>query len=209
MVLNQSDIINLDQNYRRAFINSLAGFRQAVLIGTKSESGQSNLSIFNSLIHLGANPALFGIVSRPETVQRDTIKNILDTKQYTLNYVSSDYFVEAHQTSARYETHISEFEAVGFTEKTIDPFIAPYVNEAIINIGMQFEEKIDIKINGTVLIIGSIQYIEVNDKLVSIDGFINLEAANILVSCGLDAYFKTQSLGRLSYAKPDKWPITI
>lgn len=36
MVLEKEDIEQLEQSYRTAFINSLAGFRQAVLVATKS-----------------------------------------------------------------------------------------------------------------------------------------------------------------------------
>jgi flavin reductase (DIM6/NTAB) family NADH-FMN oxidoreductase RutF len=209
MKINKSQIESLEKNYRTAFINSIAGFRQAVLVGTKSNKDQNNLAIFNSLIHLGANPALFGLMSRPDVVPRHTLQNILDKKQYSLNYVSISDYEKAHQTSARYGEDTSEFDATNFTTKYIEPFITPFVEEAVVKIAMQFEEKIDIKINGTVMIIGSIQYIELNENLVSSDGFVNLAKAEVLVSCGLDAYFSTNLLGRLSYAKPDQWPFKI
>ena len=99
MHLHQADIENLEKRYRTTFINSLAGFRQAVLVGTKSKSDLTNLAIFNSLIHLGANPALFGLISRPDVVQRDTYKNILDTKSYTLQL---DFEVEDQNPSFAY-----------------------------------------------------------------------------------------------------------
>jgi hypothetical protein len=69
VVLNKDDIQQFEQRYRTAFINSLAGFRQAVLVGSKSAAGNTNLAIFSSLIHLGANPALLGLVNRPDSVQ--------------------------------------------------------------------------------------------------------------------------------------------
>ena len=50
MILKKDDIEQLEKRYRTSFINSLAGFRQAVLVGTKSKDGQTNLAIFNSLI---------------------------------------------------------------------------------------------------------------------------------------------------------------
>src|SRR4051812_33025815 len=102
MLINKSDISAFDKRYRTAFVNSLAGFRQAVLVGTRSVKGQTNLAIFNSLVHLGADPALFGLISRPDTVPRDTLQNILDTQEYTLNFVEAKYYQQAHQTSARY-----------------------------------------------------------------------------------------------------------
>ena len=116
MQITNNDISNFEQRYRTAFVNSLAGFRQAVLVGTKSKEGISNLAIFNSLIHLGANPALFGLISRPDTVPRDTLQNIKDTQYYTLNFVQAKVYEKAHQTSARYEKNVSEFEQVGFEE---------------------------------------------------------------------------------------------
>ncbi len=226
MQLNQQEIQGLDKEFRRAFINSLAGFRQAVLVGSISAEGKTNLAIFNSLIHLGANPALFGLINRPDTVPRDTLQNIQSTGFYSLNYVSGADYQKAHQTSARYPTGVSEFEQVGFEEQyrpfpeapfetqmtdtseaplknqLTPPFPAPFVAGAMVQIGMKFEERIDLKINGTVLLIGSIQSVYIDDALVAADGFVDLSAAEVLVSQGLDAYFTTSPLGRLPYAKP-------
>jgi len=209
MIINQQTIKAMPQQYRVAFINSLAGFRQTVLVGTISQAGHSNLAIFNSLIHLGANPALFGLISRPDVVPRDTLSNIMTTKDFTFNFVSTADYEKAHQTSARYEPEVSEFEEVGFQKEFIPELNSPFVKEAIVKIGMKFEQTIDIKINGTILIIGSIQYVQLADELVNEDGFIALEKANVLTSCGLDAYYTTKSLGRLTYAKPNTWPKRI
>lgn len=202
MILNTIDIQSLEQRYRTTFINSLAGFRQAVLVGTMSEAGNSNLALFNSLIHLGASPALFGLISRPDSVPRDTLRNILHAGEYTLNYIHTSHYKKAHQTSARYESHISEFEKAGFKEQYIPTCSAPFVDEAIVKIAMNFEQCIDIPLNGAKLIIGSIKSIEIADTLVNTDGFIDLSAAEALICQGLDAYFSVQHIGRLPYAKP-------
>jgi len=202
MIIQNKEISQFEKRYRTAFINSLAGFRQAVLVGTKSADGFPNLAIFNSLIHLGANPALFGLMSRPDTVQRDTLQNILDTKSYTLNYIRSSHYKKAHQTSARYDRGISEFEQVGFPESYHPAFHAPFVEDAVVKIAMALEETIPIQLNGTILIIGSVQHIEIDETLVGTDGFVDLSAADVLISQGLDAYFVANEVGRLPYAKP-------
>jgi flavin reductase (DIM6/NTAB) family NADH-FMN oxidoreductase RutF len=202
MIFKKKDIEQLEQRYRTAFINSLAGFRQAVLVGTKSVDGNTNLAIFNSLIHLGANPALFGLISRPDSVPRDTLQNILDTKEYTLNYVQSEHYQKAHQTSARYEKGVSEFDEVGFKEQHHPLCYAPFVENAIVKIAMKFEDSIPIPMNGTILIIGSIMEIDMDAALVGPDGFIALSEADVLISQGLDAYFVSKAIGRLPYAKP-------
>ena len=202
MKLSKEDLENSEQNYRRAFVNSLAGFRQVVLVGTKSREGITNLAIFNSLIHLGANPALFGLINRPGTVQRDTLQNILDTKEYTLNYVRSADYEKAHQTSARYDKNVSEFDQVGFDELYHPSCFAPFVANAVVKIAMRFEDSIPIPLNGTVLIIGSVTEVNIDDSLVDADGYVALSEANVLISQGLDAYFVPNAIGRLPYAKP-------
>ena len=202
MIFKKDDIEQFEQRYRTAFVNSLAGFRQAVLIGTKSVDGDTNLAIFNSLIHLGANPALFGLINRPDSVERHTLQNIIDTKEYTLNYVGAVYYKKAHQTSARYAKGISEFDEVGFKE-IYHPFCkAPFVEEAIVKIAMKLEDIIPIPLNGAVLIIGSIVQVEMDASMIGPDGFVELSEAEILISQGLDAYFVSKKLGRLPYAKP-------
>ena len=66
--LSQKNILESEKLFRTKLINSLAGIRQVALIGTKSKDGQENVAIFNSLIHLGAHPPLFGFISRPHSV---------------------------------------------------------------------------------------------------------------------------------------------
>lgn len=202
MRINKEDIEQFEQRYRTAFINSLAGFRQVVLVGTKSATDNTNLAIFNSLIHLGANPAVYGLISRPERVQRDTLQNIIDTKEYTLNFVKAAHYKKAHQTSARYDKGISEFEEVGFVPIYHSGCLAPFVEEAVVKIAMRFEESIPITMNGTVLIVGSIIQVDIADALVGKDGFVHLSLSEVLISQGLDAYFVTSEIGRLPYAKP-------
>ncbi|MEY4282316.1 MAG: hypothetical protein RLZ39_1728 [Bacteroidota bacterium] len=202
MIIDKNKIEQLEQRYRTTLINSLAGFRQAVLVGTQSSEGHHNLAIFNSLIHLGAHPALYGLINRPDSVQRDTLQNIISTKAYTLNYVRAADYKRAHQTSARYDKEISEFEAVGFEPAYLPSCTAPMVKNAVVSIAMQLEEIIPIAINGTILIVGSVQQIHIDEQLVEKDGFVSLSEEQVVISQGLDAYFVPSPLGRLAYAKP-------
>jgi flavin reductase (DIM6/NTAB) family NADH-FMN oxidoreductase RutF len=86
-----------------------------------------NTAIVSSVVHLGANPALIGYVSRPNTVERHTVENIKETKFYTINHIHESFIKQAHQTSARYGKDVSEFDAVGLSAEFIDNFHAPFV----------------------------------------------------------------------------------
>lgn len=204
MIITRKDFEEYELRYRTTFINSLSGYRQAFLIGTRSGDGFSNLAIFNSLVHIGASPALYGFVCRPDTIRRDTLNNILETGQYTINYIKSSDYKKAHQTSAKYDREISEFTACGFSEEYVPEFHAPFVKEAPVKIAMQLQQKTDIQLNGTILIIGSVERIEMDDTLLHEDGFVNLTSADVLACSGLDAYYEPKMKGRLAYAKANQ-----
>ena len=106
----------MEKRQRVRFVNSLPGFKSLALVGTRSGDGQSNLAMVSTVLHLGSDPPLLGMVSRPAEVPRHTLENIMETGVYTLNHVTESFFEKAHQTSARYPREVSEFEAVGLTE---------------------------------------------------------------------------------------------
>jgi len=200
LIIDKKSLAESEKLFRTKLINSLAGIRSVALIGTKSNCGEENLAIFNSLIHLGANPALFGLITRPDSVERHTLENILETKSYTLNFIDKKWRKKAHQTSARYPKQISEFDAVNLTPEYFGNCFSPFVLEAEIKVEMKFEQILDIEINGTKMIIGSIQKIILPKNRVEEDGLVNFE--NILLSGGLDAYYDSNFLEQLPYAKP-------
>ena len=203
MKLSKENISALESHQRVLFINSLSGFKSANLVGSANVNKESNLAIVSSAVHLGANPPLLGMVMRPHSVPRGTLENILETGVYTLNHVNTDIYQQAHQTSARYPEDISEFKEVGLTEQWEDSFKAPFVHESNIKIGMEFREQHTLDINGTEFIIGEIVSIEMADEFVGDDGFISLEKAGTVAVSSLDTYHSTNTLGSLSYAKPD------
>jgi flavin reductase (DIM6/NTAB) family NADH-FMN oxidoreductase RutF len=198
------DIMAMEKQPRVNFVNSLGGFKSVCLIGTKDTEQQLNLAIIDSLVHIGSNPPLFSIIFRPGAVPRHTLENILRTGFYTVNHISEAIYRKAHQTSARYDRAISEFNVVGLTEAYKNEFFAPFVEESRVQFAMEFKEKIDLKINNTVLIIGEVKDVYFPTDCLENDGFLDLEKAESLTCSGLDSYHKTIQLDRLSYAKPDK-----
>jgi len=193
------DFESMEQRYRANFINSLGGFKSIVLVGTKDPEGRSNLAILNSFFHIGANPPLCGLIFRPDKVPRHTLDNIIAVGQYTINHINEAIVSPAHQTSARYERGVSEFDATGLTPEFREDFLAPYVAESRVSLGVSFAQRVDLAINGTILIIGQIEYAFIPGDCLQPDGFINLETAGTLTGSGLDSYHRTQSLGRQPY----------
>lgn len=207
--IDTATLQQMEQRKRAMLVNSIGGYKWVSLIGTTDENKNTNLAIFSSLFHLGANPALVGFIVRPDSVDRHTLSNILATKVYTINHVNENIYKKAHQTSARYERDISEFDATGLTAQFKNNFAAPYVNESNIQMGVFFKERIDLTINGTILIIGEIIQLYYPKDCICADGFIDIEKANTITCSGLDSYHSTNKLSRLSYAKTDEQTTTI
>lgn len=206
---SSEELKQLEQRYRANLINSIGGFKSLVLMGTKSKNGKTNLAVFNSVFHLGAHPPLFGFIIRPDSVERHTLSNIIETGVFTVNHVREDFFERAHQTSARYPKDVSEFEASGLTEEYRNSFAAPFVKESQIQIAASLVQKTDIAENGTILIVARIEQISLPENCLLPDGFADLEKAGTITCSGLDSYHRTQKIARLSYAKPDRVPEQI
>lgn len=203
MLINQNDIADMDNRYRVHFINCLSGYKSANLIGTQDKSGQLNVSIISSLFHLGANPALMGMIIRPRAVTRHTFDNLSESGFYTVNHVSNSIYQQAHQTSARYEKHQSEFDMVGFEPEYLADFPAPFVKQSQLKIGLKLVETQTLQVNDTELVIGEVICVQVADEAVQKDGFIDLSVLNTSAVNGLDGYCSAALLNRLEYAKPD------
>jgi flavin reductase (DIM6/NTAB) family NADH-FMN oxidoreductase RutF len=191
----------MEKRYRTTFVNSLPGYKCLQLLGTVNSSGISNLGLFNSIFHLGASPALLGMIFRPDGDEHDSLENIKQTEQYTLNNVLPEWYIQAHQTSARFPSGHSEFAPCDFKEYFHDDFKAPFVAQSSIKIGMEMRQIIDISINNTKMLIGEIVHVLMDDRIVGIDGYVDHIRAGTVTVAGLDSYFKTEHLGRLGYAK--------
>lgn len=200
--ISEEDIDQLEKRFRTNLINSLSGFKSANLVGTIDKAGNTNLAVFSSVIHFGANPPLLGMLSRPNSVDRHTYENIKATGFYTINHIHKDFYAKAHQTAARYPRDISEFEAVGLNPEFRGNIPAPYVAESSIKMGLSLVEEHKIAANDTILLVGQLKELFLSEEILGGDGFVDLEKAESVCISGLDSYHKTERLNRLPYAKP-------
>lgn len=199
---NSRDIDKLHHLYRINLINSCSGYKSANLIATKSNNGFSNVAVFSSVTHLGSNPGLLGFFLRPTTVIRHTYENIKATRYYTINHIHRDILEEAHHTSAKYAKEISEFDVTSLKQIYRNNFHAPFVDGCPVQIAMEFVEEHPIAANNTILVVGKIVNLFVENHLLQNDGFIDLSKAKVATINGLDAYAVPDSHLRLEYQRP-------
>ncbi|MGB5654468.1 MAG: flavin reductase family protein [Robiginitalea sp.] len=200
--LDFEKLMQLDGRYRANLINKIAGYKTANLIGTRSGSGLENLAVFNSVVHIGANPPYLGFVLRPATVERHTYENLKETGYYTINQITGRIHGQAHMTSAKFQRGVSEFEACGLEPYYLKGFNAPFVAESAIKIGLKLEEVQRIECNDTRLVIGKVIQVILPEGAIGEDGDLDLESLDTVAIGGLDTYYKGIKLGRYGYVRP-------
>jgi flavin reductase (DIM6/NTAB) family NADH-FMN oxidoreductase RutF len=166
----------------------------------------TNLAVFSSAVHIGSEPPLIGVVTRPIVpdgkTSRHTYENIKNTGYFTLNHVHTGIIAQAHQTSASYADGISEFDAVGLTPVYSRLPLAPYVQESQIKIGLEFVEEYLIQANQTILVIGKVLELMLPDNCLDDAGNLDLNKAQTVALSGLDTYHAAVQMERLAYARP-------
>lgn len=198
---SKKDINEMNRIYRLNLINSCTGYKSANLIGTISTNKIYNVAVFSSITHLGSDPALLTFIVRPTTVPRDTYKNIIDTKQFTVNHINVDDIEDAHHTSARYPEMISEFDMTKLEKEFKDGYSVPFVKSSKIKLGCKFLNQYEIKENNTLLMVAEINDIFFEENIIQKDGWLNLDTAKTVTVNGLDGYALPKLVDRFKYAK--------
>jgi flavin reductase (DIM6/NTAB) family NADH-FMN oxidoreductase RutF len=200
--IKASDIEEMEKIYRLNLVNSCTGYKSANLIATRSKSGNPNVAVFSSVTHIGSNPAMLGFVTRPLSVARNTYNNIRETEYFTVNHIQDKMIEQAHQTAAKYDEEISEFNKTGLDEEYLDGFHAPYVKQSEVKLGCKFVNEYHIKENDTVLVVASIEHIYFDEGIQMPDGWLRLDDAGTVAVNGLDGYSLPSLLDRFHYARP-------
>ena len=204
MIFNKTEILNLDRFYRANLINSIVGIKQASLIGTVSDKSISNLALFSSVVHLGSNPQLVAMFSRPNTdTPKQTLKNIIDSNAYTINHVNSKILHRSHATSKKFSPSESEFTQCNLEECYIEDFQAPFVKECNIGVGVSYKRHFTIDENGVVMIIGEIDKIIVDEQFISETGEVLLSSLDSIGVAGNNSYYSLKTLSSLEYVSSD------
>ena len=204
--ITAADIKSFERIYRLNLVNGLPGFKPANLVGTTSPDGATNLAVFSSALHLGSDPALLGLVTRPTTVPRHTYANLKRSGCYTINHVPEARVAQAHYTSADFPDSVSEFDECGFTAVYRDDFPAPYVAESPLSIGLRLLEEHHLS-NGTVLLVGTVEHVYVPEAGLRDDGTLDLVTLGTACISGLDGYHAVQPPVRFGYARVGQPPV--
>lgn len=198
-----AELSSLDREFRRVFLNQLSGYRSVHLLGTYSPDGVANLATISQVVHVGAEPFLLGVLFRPETAKNHSLSYIRQRGFFTLNAVTEAMVPQAHAASASFAKEESEFSATGLTVHTFEGLDAPAVAESPIQLGLKLVRMLPIEENGTTLVIGSVEVLNLALSLLpNADGYLPVAQATLSVVSGLDSYHTPGQGVRYAYPKP-------
>ena len=207
MHLTREDLKKMHRVRRLNLINGMSGIKPANLIGTKSKSGIPNVSIFSSIVHIGSDPGLIGFITRQSgDVVRNTYNNICQTGHYTINHIHESFIENAHYTSAKFDAEVSEFEQCYLTEEYLYKFPAPFVGESKLKFGLKLVEEVNIKSNGTKMIIGQVQEIILPENCLDDKGYLRLDKLSDVGIGGLSSYYNLRRIKSFPVAKVGELP---
>jgi flavin reductase (DIM6/NTAB) family NADH-FMN oxidoreductase RutF len=148
-------------------------------ISTVSESGIYNLAPFSFFNAVGEDPphVMFSTV-RTGDKNKDTLNNVLATKQFVVNMVTEDLVEKMNTTSQAIPANESEFDLAGLTPIPSVKIKAPRVKECLVTIECEMVHHYfleDHKNGGACIIIGRVVLFHVEDSVLLDGSKINME----------------------------------
>lgn len=148
-------------------------------ISSISEDGMVNLAPFSFFNAVGEDPphVMFSTV-RPNNTNKDTLNNVLATKQFVVNMVVEENVEKMNATSASVPSDINEFELAGLTPVPSVKVKPPRVKESPIHMECELVHHYtleDHKHGGATILIGRVVLFHVDESVLLDDYKINME----------------------------------
>ncbi len=141
--------------------------RPVVLVATVSRAGVANLAPFSMVTILSASPALLGISILPRHGQvKDTLRNLEETGEFTVNAVSPRLAEQAVLASVDHPPEVSEFEACGLRPVASECVRPPRVGASPVSLECRRADVWRIPGSEASFVVGEVLLVHVEDDLV-------------------------------------------
>lgn len=170
------DFENLEKKEQHKLLIGSVVPRPIAFITTLSDKFTLNGAPFSYFNVVSSDPPLLSVSIRKEGSEpKDTLRNILNRKEFVIHIVSENYLEQVNQTSFQYPSNVSEIDVTKLTKIKSTKIEVMGVKEAKIRFECVLEKTLDLP--GSVLIIGKVVYAHFDDS-VYVDGKIDLDKLN-------------------------------
>tara|TARA_B110000008_G_scaffold96062_1_gene98594 strand:+ start:4800 stop:5441 length:642 start_codon:yes stop_codon:yes gene_type:complete len=204
------DVTELESQEKYRLLTGGITPRPIAWISTRSAEGVDNLAPYSFFTVASCNPPvlLYTQVTQRSGIDKDTLQNLLATKQCVVNIVSADLIEKMNQTSASLAHDESEFDFAGI-ESCASHLVSPRsVQDSLIRYECTLRETLSINhtsmnglpagdapinaMGGTVIML-DVKSIYVRDDLYD-NGIINQHLVNSVGKMGSDFFSLTSEM---------------
>ncbi|MFL9835995.1 flavin reductase family protein [Flavobacterium sp. ST-75] len=168
------DPLNITQSEVYKILSGSVIPRPIGWVSTISENGVPNLAPFSFFNVVGEDPphVMFSTV-RPGNSNKDTLNNVLTTKQFVVNMATEDLAEAVNNSSATLPPDVNEFDYAGVTQAHCSKVKAPRVLESPISFECELVHHYsleDHKHGGATIMIGRVVMFHI-DESVMLDNY--------------------------------------
>lgn len=163
------DPVSLPERENYKFLIGSIIPRPIAFVTTISKDGVVNGAPFSYFNIVSANPPMISLsIQRAQGRQKDTARNILESKEFVVHIVDEHNVEKVNQTAATLPPEQSEIEAAGFTAEASEKIAVPGVKEAKIRMECVLEHALELggtDSPGTDFIIGKVVQFHIEEHL--------------------------------------------
>jgi flavin reductase (DIM6/NTAB) family NADH-FMN oxidoreductase RutF len=204
------DLHSLAPRERHALLTPLIAPRPIAFVSTVSAGGIGNLAPFSFFAMGGQNPQ--GVAICPTADRdgnpKDTLRNIRETGEFTINLVSRAMAERVNQASAPYPFAVDEFDVTGFTRVPSVTVRPPRVAEAPAALECRVFQLVpqgDGPMHGT-WVLGEVVHVWVRDDLLAADGKPDTAKIRPAARLGRDEWAVVEAETIFRLPRPDRVP---
>ena len=171
--------------------------RPIAFVSTVGPDGIFNVAPFSYFTAMSVIPAVIGFGVGPRTGggKKDTLVNVVHTKDFVINVVSEALARAMNQASGEYPSNVDEFKVTGLTPFQSDLVKSPRVAESPVNMECRLMQILEFGEAPRVssFIIGEVLRVHVQDE-VWVDGVIKAPKLKAIGRLGEDFYCRTMDI---------------
>ncbi|NIP99300.1 MAG: hypothetical protein GWM98_01850 [Nitrospinaceae bacterium] len=191
-------------------MNSIVQPRPIAWISSISQTGAVNLAPFSYFNICSMNPPIISnsIFFNRDGSEKDTLRNIKETRHYVVGTVGYDASQKANQSSAPFKPDVNEFDAAEVAAIDRGPGLAPFIGESPVQLVCELLQTLPLGKGAGVgtLVLGQVREIHLSNKLSDAEWQKGLppETMDNVGRMGGDFYTRTTHVYRMPRATVDK-----
>lgn len=179
--------------------------RPIAWVSTVNSKGQPNLAPFSFFNGVCSNPPslLFCPVNHPDGREKDTLRNIRETRQFVVNVATEKLAAEMNQTSADYDPNVNEFAEAHLAPGLCRKVKAPRVKDSPISFECELLQIVSVGDGGAGsghVVIGKIVYMHFAKEVYQ-DGKILIEKLRPIARLAGSSYCPVREIFNLPRPK--------